>query len=545
MGARRNSLLVITATLGVPLLLADCRDPTQITLKIRTDAKCADVIDTTVTVGKLGEIENKPQAASTSRCEDAASGRIGTLVVVPSGDDDDEVAVKIVTGIGRAAATCKPEEGYKGCIVARRALRYLPQSPIELPILMGLDCLDIPCGATETCFQGNCVPAKDPEKCADGGCDASVPDAAADAPPDQSSGGAAGSAGSGGVAGEGGSSGQDASDVTFVPCTAPAAECDGDPATVCEVNLETDPAHCGACNHDCQGGACSAGKCQPVTVWSGPTPTRLALDDTFVYFVNWNGGGVFKVPKTGGAAQTLATGQKSVRVGLDDTHVYWTNEIGSAILRVPKALGAQQTVTNQANTPYGFAVGASSIYFAELRAGGSVASVPKSGGAPNPIATGENWPFEVTLTASHLYWTQLANNAALRRAPLAGGPAETVLGGLANPTAVTNDGTNLYLAVLGNGANKSQIFSIAIASGASSLIADAQAQPRGLAVDEQHLYWTNGGNGTVMRIAKDGSDNLVPTLMASGGIEPLGIAIDATTVFWADDKANQVQRVAK
>jgi hypothetical protein len=544
--ARRSLILLASATLGLPLLLTDCRDPTQIALQIRTDAKCVDVIDTTITVGKLGEIETKPLAASTNDCDDAANGRIGTLVVVPSGDNDDEVAVKIVTGIHRAAAQCTPENAYQGCIVARRALRYRPHTPLELPILMALDCLDVPCGATETCYKGNCVPARDPEKCDTQACDASVPDAAADAPPDQSSGGAAGGGGVAGASGSGGSGGeQDAADVTFVPCTAPAAECDGNPETVCEVDVSSNPSHCGECNHDCLGGECAGGKCQPVTLWSGPTPTRLALDDTFLYFVNYNNGGVFRLPKAGGAAQTLASGQKSVRIGVDESHVYWTNEIGSEILRVPKALGPQQVVTGQANTPYGFALGASAVYFAELRAGGSVASVPKSGGAPSTIATGENWPFEVSLTTSHLYWTQLANNAALRRAPLAGGPPETVVGGLSNPTAITNDGTHVFVAVLGNGANKGQIASVAIAGGAFTLLAAGQAQPRGLVVDEKHAYWTNGGNGTVMRIAKHGGDNQVPTLMAGDGIEPLGIAIDETSIYWADDKANVVRRVAK
>jgi uncharacterized membrane protein YgcG len=546
----RTAILMGSATLALPLLLADCRDPTQISLRIRTNAECLDVIDTTITVGKLGEIEKKPQVATTANCEDASNGRIGSLVVVPSGDKDDEVAVKVVTGINRAASQCTPDNGYSGCIVARRALRFRPHESVEMPILMALDCLDVPCNATQTCKNGNCVPADDPE-CEKEGCEAGAPDAGIDAPLDQSSGGAAGSAGSGGSSGSGassgsgGSSGQDASDVTFVPCTAPAAECDGDPATVCEVDLDTSASHCGSCDHDCLGGLCAGGKCQPVTVWSGPTPTRLALDETFVYFVNYNNGGVFRVPKQGGAADTLATGQKSVRIGVDATHVYWTNEIGSQILRVPKQLGAQSVVTSQANTPYGFALSGSTVYFAELRSGGSVASVPKTGGAPTPIATGENWPFEVSVTASHVYWTELANNAGLRRAPLSGGPAETLLSSLANPTAVVNDGTNVYMAVLGNGVAKGQILSIPTAGGASVLLAEAQAQPRGLAVDALHIYWTNAANGTVMRIAKDGSDNKAATVMASGGQEPIGIAIDETAVYWADDKANLLRKVAK
>jgi DNA-binding beta-propeller fold protein YncE len=120
-----------------------------------------------------------------------------------------------------------------------------------------------------------------------------------------------------------------------------------------------------------------------------------------------------------------------------------------------------------------------------------------------------------------------------------------VIGPYANPTAVTTDDTNVYMGVLGNGATKGQVLSAPLTTGPATVLADNQAQPRGVAVDAVHVYWTNGGGGTVMRIAKDGSDNKVPTIMASGGIEPLGIAIDATTVYWADDKLNTVQKVAK
>lgn len=546
--------LAAAALLLVPVL-SDCRDPTQITLRLSTDAVCTDVQQTAITVGKLGQIEQKPEAATTDRC-DGQSGNIGTLVVVPSGDDDDEIGVRVVTGVGKSAEACVKDGYIGGCIVARRAIRYLPHTPLDLPIFMGVDCLDIPCGATETCFKGKCVPAEiDSEKCKSGNCqptetDGGAPDAAADAPADQSSGGQGGGGGSGGGAGAAGAGGgggagggSDAGDAV-APCTAPSAECDGNPATVCETDLDSSAQHCGACGHDCLGGSCSAGMCQPTTLWAGLSPTRLALDATHVYFVNYNYGDVYRVPKAGGQAETLATGQKSVRVGVDSSHVYWTNELGNDLLRVPKTGGSPETVLS-ANTPYGFALAATDVYYAELRAGGTVGVVPKTGGTATPIASGENWPFEVTLTQTHVYWTQLANNADVRRAPLAGGTAETLLSGLTNPAALVADATNLYVAVVGNGNAKGKIIALPLAGGSAVELAVAQPQPRGIAVDATHVYWTNVGAGTIARIAIDGSDNQVPTELASGGTEVLGIAVDDQAVYWADGKGNQVLKLAK
>lgn len=547
MRTTHRRLSIALATLALPLLLADCREPTQITLELQTDAKCVDVLGTTVTVGALGELENRPEVASTERCDDG-SGRIGTLVVVPSGDNDEEVAVRVVTGVGKSAQACVASGYTGGCIVARRAIRYLPHTPLKMPIFMGIDCLDVPCGETETCFKGQCVPAViDPYQCENGNCQPLLPDGGvdggSDAAPDQSSGGSAGASGAGGSGGTGGVA-TDAGDGSVLQCPEATGDCDGNPATGCETNLSSTSQHCGACGHDCLGGMCTESQCEPVVVWNGPTPTRLALDDTNVYFVDYNGGGVFRVPKTGGTATTLATGQKSVRIAVDDTHVYWTNEQGSQISRVPKQGGATQVVTNQANTPFTFTLSDSTVYYAELRAGGSVGSVAKTGGAaPTPLATGENWPFEVALTGTHLYWTELANNAGVRRVALAGGPAETVITGLNNPTAVVQDGINLYIAVFGTGGSKGQVLSLSLQGSTLTPLAINQAQPRGLAFDATFIYWTNGGDGTVMKTAKNGSGT--PTVIASGGIEPLGIAVDSLAVYWADDKLNRIQRVAK
>jgi hypothetical protein len=52
--------------------------------------------------------------------------------------------------------------------------------------------------------------------------------------------------------------------------------------TVCDTtraDLQTDPQNCGACAHDCFGGACDAGVCQPVVLTTGqPDILFLAID---------------------------------------------------------------------------------------------------------------------------------------------------------------------------------------------------------------------------------------------------------------------------
>jgi hypothetical protein len=102
------------AASGIALaLVASCRSPTEIPLVLTTDLKCADFRGSSVTVGHLGEIETKAATTTSAFC--GASGDLVVLVVVPSGGTSDEVAFKVVAGLGRDAEGCVPPYG-KGCI---------------------------------------------------------------------------------------------------------------------------------------------------------------------------------------------------------------------------------------------------------------------------------------------------------------------------------------------------------------------------------------------------------------------------------------------
>jgi len=183
----------VVAAAGAVVLAASCREPTQITVTITTDAKCSDIDGVGVSVGALGEgLENKPASALSLRCDDA-TGRIGTLVLVPSGSDGDEVAFRVTAGYGQKVEDCKPPFG-KGCIVARRAIRYIPHTPLFVPVKLSVACNGVPCEPTSTCEDGVCVDSRlDPTKCespsgcdlGDGGTpDGTMPEGGVNAPPD-------------------------------------------------------------------------------------------------------------------------------------------------------------------------------------------------------------------------------------------------------------------------------------------------------------------------------------------------------------------------
>jgi len=138
------------------LLLGGCLEPTQITVELTTDVACADLHSVSLTVGSLEDLDDQHEVTSTTECDD--NGRIGSIVLVPSGDGN-KAAIRVVAGINRSPAACV-RDGYSGgCIVARRALGYIEGKSLVLPISLDVDCSGIPCGTTTTCVGGVCQDA--------------------------------------------------------------------------------------------------------------------------------------------------------------------------------------------------------------------------------------------------------------------------------------------------------------------------------------------------------------------------------------------------
>jgi alpha-tubulin suppressor-like RCC1 family protein len=187
------------AALALCLPLCGCRGATQISVEVTTDVDCAAYTATTLTVGRLGAINPASPATQASSC--GPNGRIGSVVIVPSGADDEAVAVEVVGGVGVDPTRCAEPDIAPKCITARRSLRFIPHETLRIDLPLRGECRGIPCTAVSTCVHGACVPAtiEDPSQCQGSGCgegalgpgtaaDAGAPDATLDAsgPPDAS-----------------------------------------------------------------------------------------------------------------------------------------------------------------------------------------------------------------------------------------------------------------------------------------------------------------------------------------------------------------------
>jgi hypothetical protein len=129
-----------------------------------------------------------------------------------------------------------------------------------------------------------------------------------------------------------------------------------------------------------------------LAIVSGVNADDMALDSTSIYWVDGVGGTVNVVPKTGGAATVLATGQaKPIHLALDVQYVYYSAILGGAVMRVPKAGGGAPSVVVPAAEPNDLVVDGQNVYWLS-QLDGNVRSAPKAGGgAATTIFTPSGW----------------------------------------------------------------------------------------------------------------------------------------------------------
>src|SRR5207302_2556662 len=116
-----------------------CRDATQITVVLSTDARCPDVHDLAIKAGGGDEpLAEKDPASRTSPPACAEGGALGTIVLVPSGDTNARVSFEIVADLGATGDACSGPRYGPTCIVARRTLRYIPHESLRVAVRLGV-----------------------------------------------------------------------------------------------------------------------------------------------------------------------------------------------------------------------------------------------------------------------------------------------------------------------------------------------------------------------------------------------------------------------
>ena len=376
--------------------------------------------------------------------------------------------------------------------------------------------------------------------------------------------------------------GHDSPDLAAVPSDASTtqdSEAGSSSPDACNVTKDNDdPKNCGACGHDCLGGECTLGVCQPVRLAdAGIHPMALVADADPNGWLSWlvyadpsAGGGVVRLPKNPNGALPeriwANTGpaplSRPYSAALNGGDLCWTFGCGSCDAKIweafvdcssPDGNGLREVAANPTPddagafyTPWGIRMDANSVFFTTRWEKG-LWRAPRDGKTPvQRLPIRSDLPMgNLDLTdlaidddpsvTARIYWAGGGNLLSARkdgadaRAIYTASGKESVTGPIVVDAQEifwfgTDDAGTAYL--------RAQSKTCFDAVCTWRIVAQAQdvSNPAYPIDDGEYLAWHNADSHTLVRAKKDSSS--IQTLARGLGV-PGGLAVDSAAFYWA------------
>jgi hypothetical protein len=324
-------------------------------------------------------------------------------------------------------------------------------------------------------------------------------------------------------------------------------------ASVCSggviVHLGSDPQNCGACGHDCEGGACSAGACQPVVVtsgtWGSSAATALATSIAFYWEEDVNAcscSASFLSVSDGadaGPPHLIAQNQDNPTPVVDYAGTLYYGLVYSSAIVSLAPDGTVSTLTTVAGQPEGVAVDGTNVYWTDI-AGQQILATSVTGGAVATIAAGTADMSFIAVDDTNVYWSEPTTHAIVKATKAPGSVAITLTTAYPNPEGVVAQGGQVYFSADEGGISGGGIFRISPDGSGLKELAAPLGGAYFIATDATDVYWTGLGLGKAPL-----AGGATTTLAATG--ETYGLGVTKDSIFWveADGSTGSVLRLAK
>jgi hypothetical protein len=249
----------------------------------------------------------------------------------------------------------------------------------------------------------------------------------------------------------------------------------------------------------------------------------IAVDTNNVYWSTEEA--LWSVPKGGGAASPISMNAGSYwSLHVDATNLYWS---GGHIEKMP--LGSKTPIMLAGIALAGearmIAVDATSVFWPGP-GDGSIMNVAIAGGTPSALVSGLNAAGVVAVDDTNVYWDDF--EGSIHSMPIGGGPVSTIAEGHNPLSSMVVSGGYLFWTM----SPKLGVARTPIGGGAVEITQDLGAEY--LAIDSDHVYWTNH-SGSIKKMSIGGGQvTTVISFEYPNADAPSAIAVDATRVYWGD-----------
>jgi len=325
-------------------------------------------------------------------------------------------------------------------------------------------------------------------------------------------------------------------------CATGFADCDDAGDNGCETNIANSSTpqqaaskNCGKCGHDCLGGTCSNGACQPVRLASGDhTPDRIVLsDDDMIYGVNTHSGEISRIAKDagGGSPAVLYRERQGVipPLAFGNGAVYFAAP--SAVKRVHPD-GGTATLAPAAS-PSGIALGGTNaLYWVEAEGAGSLGihkcTLPSCAQAAS-IDAGAGPIHATAADGQGVYWatdTDIFSN---------GSPSPLTAASHPYGLEIASSGTLYYF----ESTDAGTAIRACDRQGCTTPVPVVYSQfsPIALAVDSSSVFWTTA-DGAIKSVARGGESppSVVEKILYQRHtkFQPWDIAADKSAIYFTD-----------